>query len=176
MTLEDAKRFYFQYDGSSFHMDREEPAKYNSFKVLDLGKETLRAWDEELLDGIFASLWSEPERVWVGHERIVQIIRRNNCDAEAYVSRLLEEMEKMERLDTFNLTLIIENMAGRTESMIDGGVHAVCKLSGLAARMNGIMERLIRACCALYDADDRFEKAVRHYRNAYAQWGSLAAS
>ncbi len=172
MTLEDAKRFYFQYDGSSFHMDREEPAKYNSFKMLDLGKDTLRAWDEELLDGIFDSLWSDPDRVWVAHGRIVKVIRRNNCDAEGYASRLLDEMEKMERLDPFSMTLIIENMAGRTESMNDGGVHTVCKLSGLEKRMNDIVERLVEACCARHDVDDRFEKAVQRYRSAYATWNS----
>ena len=172
MTPEEAKRFYFQYDGSSFHMDREEPAKYNSFKMLDLGKDTLRAWDEELLDGIFDSLWSDPDRVWVAHGRIVQVIRRNNCDAEGYASRLLDEMEKMEHLDPFNMTLIIENMAGRTEFMNDGGVHTVCKLSGLEKRMNDIVERLIGACCARHEVDDRFEKAVQHYRSSYAKWNS----
>ena len=136
MKLEDAKRFYFQYDGSSFHMDREEPAKFNSFKMLNLGEETLKAWDE------------------------------------AYLNRLLDEMEKMERLDTFNMTLVIENMAGRTESMNDGGVYTVCRLSGLAMRMNDIVERLIGACYARHDTDDRFEKAVRRYRSAYVRWGS----
>ncbi|MBQ6455335.1 MAG: hypothetical protein IJJ32_04545 [Eggerthellaceae bacterium] len=176
MTPEDAKRFYFQYDGSSFHMDREEPVKYNSFKMFNLGEETLKEWDEELLDGVFSSLWSDPDRVWVAHERIVQIIRRDNCDAEAYLGRLLDEMEKMEHLDTFNLTLIIENMAGRTESMNDGGVHVMCKLSGLGARMNGIVGHLIEAGYVRSDADDRFEKAARRYRNAFDKWSSSAAS
>ena len=174
MTPEDAKRFYFQYDGSSFHMDREEPAKDNCFKMLNLGKDTLKAWDEELLDGIFDSLWSKPDRVWVAHGRIVQVIRRNNCDAEGYLSRLLDEMEKMERLDPFNMTLIIENMAGRTESMNDGGVHVFSKHPILEKRMNDIVERLVEACCARHDVDDRFEKAVRRYRSAYATWGPSA--
>jgi hypothetical protein len=153
-------------------MDREEPAKYSSFRTLNLGKETLKEWDEELLDGLFDSLWADPDRVWVAHGRIVQIVRRGNCDAEAYLNRLLDEMEKMERLDTFNMTLVIENMAGRTESMNDGGVYTVCRLSGLAMRMNDIVERLIGACYARHDTDDRFEKAVRRYRSAYVRWGS----
>ncbi|MBE6463719.1 MAG: hypothetical protein E7003_00030 [Eggerthellaceae bacterium] len=176
MTPEDAKRFYFQYDGSSFHMDREEPVKFNSFRMLDLEEETLKEWDEELLDSVFNSLWSDPDRVWVVHERIVQIIRRCHCDAETYVNRLLGEMEKMDHLDSFNMTLVIENMAGRTESMNDGGVHAVCKLSSLEKRMNDIIGCLIEACTARHVVDDRFEKAVRRYRGAYAKWSSSAGS
>ena len=41
MTLEEAKEFYFQYYGFSFHMDREEPARYNSFinRLILLGLE-----------------------------------------------------------------------------------------------------------------------------------------
>ena len=53
MTLAEAKEFYFKYNGFSFHMDREEPAKSGSFRMLNLGKDTLRKWDEELLDHYF---------------------------------------------------------------------------------------------------------------------------
>lgn len=171
MTLEEAKEFYFRYLGSLFHMDREEPAAYGSFKMLGLGKDTLREWDEELLDGLFQKLWSEPDRVWAAHERIVRIIARNNCDTQKNVGRLLDEMEKMEDLDEFNATLIIENMAGRTDPMNDGGVYAVCAYSGLAARMDDIMERLIAACSAHHEADARFDEAVRRYRSAWCRWG-----
>lgn len=172
MNLEEAKEFYFQYSGFSFHMGREEPVKYNSFMKLDLSKSVLREWDEELLDNCFARLWSDPGRVWVFHEKILEIVRRYNCDANQYLSMLLNEMEKMENLDAFNITLIIENMAGRTETTKDGGVYLFCKASGLSVRMNDITERLINSCSAKYGVDDRFEEAVRHYRSAYDTWGT----
>ena len=173
MTLEEAKEFYFQYGGHSFHMGREEPARYDSFKMLDLGADILRKWDEELLDGCFQRLWADPSRVWVLHENILQIIRRNKCDVNKYLSRLLDEMEKMERLDLFNITLITENMAGRNEPMNDGGVYIFCRNSDLAVKMNDITERLISSCSAKYIVNDRFEKAVRRYRSAYHKWELL---
>ena len=175
MTLEEAKEFYFRYYGSSFHMDREEPAKYNSLMMLGLGADTFRAWDEELLDGLFEGLWSDSERVWIAHGRILQIIRRNNCDADECLRRLLDEMEKMNCLDVPNLTLIIENMAGRNEAMSDGGVYVFGKHPILAARMDDIVERLIAVGSAHPEADDRLEKAVRRYRSAYGKWCASAA-
>ena len=63
MTLEEAKEFYFQYYGFSFHMGREEPARYDGFHSLGLGKETLSAWDEELLDGLFDELRTRRPRL-----------------------------------------------------------------------------------------------------------------
>ncbi len=170
MTLEEAKEFYFRYNGFSFHMDREEPRKYNSFRNLDIGKDVLEKWDEELLDDYFRSLSSAPDRAWVSHGNILKIISRNNCDAEKYLSLLLDEMENMEDLDLSNTTLLIENMAGRTEPMTDGGVYIFCKYPDLAEKMGRVMERLIDQCSAKYKADERFEEAVRRYRRSYDTW------
>ncbi len=171
MTREEAKRFYFGYLGFSFHMDREEPARYNSFRMLEIDKETLRQWDEELLENLFEELRERPDRAWATHGNILQVIRRNNCDTGKYLGRLLDEMERMESLGAEQLTLVIENMAGRTEAMTDGGVHIVCRYPELALRMNDVMERLISACSADPAAGGRFEKAVRTYRSACFKWG-----
>ncbi len=174
MTLEEAKEFYFEYYGFSFHMDREEPVRYGSFMMLHPGDDVLGKWDGELLDGLLADLWSDPARIWVSHERIFRIIGRHKCDTGKYLHRILDEMAKMEDLDLFNMTLIIENMAGRTESMKDGGVCILCRYPTLAGRMNDVMERLIAACSANHETDDRFEEAVCRYRSAYRKWGGKA--
>lgn len=170
MTLDEAREFYFQYCGFSFHMDREEPAKYGSFRMLGLGKEVLSAWDEELLDGLFADLRLRRDRVWVLHGNILKIIGRNYCETGRNLARLLDEMERMSDLDLFQITLIIENMAGRTERMTDGGVYVFCRYSDLAGRMNDVMERLIAVCASGFPEDDRFHRAVHRYRLAYGTW------
>ena len=86
MTFEEAKRFYFEYSGFSFHMGREEPARYNSFMALDIDKDTLRSWDEELLNDRFEKLWADPEHVCAVHGNILDIIRRKNCDVRRELS------------------------------------------------------------------------------------------
>ena len=170
MTLEEAKEFYFQYLGYSFHMGREEPAKYSSFRMLDIDKEILQKWDEELLEELFVTMRAKPERSWSAHRDILQIIYRGNCDTAMYLTRLLDEMERMDQIDLFTATLILENMAGRTESMKDGGVYIFCKLSDLAVRMNVVTEHLIESFVANGSSDSRFNKAVRQYRKAYYTW------
>ncbi len=170
MTLEEAKEFYFQYYGFSFHMGREEPARYDGFHSLGLGKETLSAWDEELLDGLFDELRTRRDRVWIPHGNILKVIGRKYCDVGKNLGRLLGEMEHMTDLDLFQTTLVIENMAGRTEHMKDGGVYIVCSCSGPAVRMNDVMEMLISLYGADHPADDRFSQAVSRYRSAYGTW------
>jgi hypothetical protein len=173
MTLEEAKEFYFQYSGFSFHMDREEPVRYNSLRMMDLDEDILSQWDEELLDLRFEALWDDPDRVWSLHRNILDIISRNRCDASAYLARLLKEMEKMGQLDLSGTTLVVENMAGRTESMQDGGVYIFCRYSDLGERMNETVERLIASCSAKHGGDQRFDKAVSNYRRAYRKWKDL---
>ncbi|MBR0085279.1 MAG: hypothetical protein IJL97_01895, partial [Lachnospiraceae bacterium] len=84
MTLEEAKKFYFDYNGYSFHMDREEPLKYNAFCRLRIGKDVLKEWDEELLEEKFERMQTCPERAWTAHGDILKIMRRGNCDISRY--------------------------------------------------------------------------------------------
>ena len=145
MTLEEAKRFYFDYLGLSFHMDREDPVKYNSFRMLGIEKETLRQWDEELLEKLFEELKSVPERSWAAHGNIIKVIGRGNCDVRANLCRLLDETEHMDSLEPDALARVIENMEGRTESGKDGGIYLFRSYPELAARLEGIMKSLASA-------------------------------
>lgn len=170
MTLDEAKDLYFSYLGFMFHVGREEPEKYDSFRMLDIKKDTLKQWDEELLDGLFANLWTKPDRIWSLHSRIIGIIRRGYCDTERYLGRLLDEMERMEGLSPDQLTIIIENMAGRNEPLNDGGVYIFSRHHGFGARMNDIVWRLIAARSAYPDPDGRFSRAVLTYRKSCSKW------
>ena len=167
MTLEEAKEFYFQYYGFSFHMGREEPARYNTFMMLELSPDTLRQWDEELLEELFRHLEDDPGRIWARHGTIIKIIGRNRCDSLQYMIRLLDEMAAMDSLDLLNATLIIENMAGRTADMKDGGAAVFFRLGGPVSRMNEIMEHMIETFKENNETDQRFAGAVRRYRQAY---------
>ncbi len=145
MTLEEAKRFYFDYLGLSFHMDREDPVKYNSFRMLGIEKETLRQWDEELLEKLFEELKSGPERSWAAHGNIIKVIGRGNCNVRVNLCRLLDETEHMDSLEPDALARVIENMEGRTESGKDGGIYLFRSYPELGERLEGIMKRLASA-------------------------------
>lgn len=166
MNIEEAKEFYFRFDGHFFHMDREEPAKANMLRSMGLGPEVYREWDEELLQQYFDRLWADESRVWSIHNRILSILSRNICSPEYRCAELLRQMDGMTGLDLFNKTLILENMAGRTVTGKDGGVYLICTRTKLAEAMNRTVNAIISSAG---DTDDeRFNRAVRSYRAAYS--------
>ena len=168
MTLTEAKELYFKYDGSLFHMEREEPLKYRDFAMLALSEELLKAWDEEMLDKLFAGLYDDSKRIWANHALLLKVIGRKRCDSALYLKRLLKEMEKMETLDLFTKTLILENMAGRDAAQKDGGVYLFAQYPQWASEMNAILQKVVS-----YEkqvSDERFDRAVQAYRNAYQKW------
>ena len=168
MTAEEAKEFYFQYFGISFHMDREKPKEYNEFKQLNLSKETLCKWDEQLLDLLFTEFNSAQAKTWISHGKILKVIDRGNCNSKEELKHLLDAMETKNFNDLADLTMVIENMAGRSGPAKDGGSFIFFKYSGDTNRMNEIMEEKI----ALHrdEKDVRFKEAVRRYRSTYKKF------
>ena len=75
-------------------------------------------------------------------------------------------MDLMEDLDQSQLTLIIENMAGRNESLKDGGTYVFSRFPDLVSRMNQIMEKLILKA----EKNERSATAISRYRKAYDKW------
>ena len=110
--------------------------------MLGIKKETLRQWDEELLEDLFGQLRTGHERAWATHGNIIKVISRGNCNVRANLGRLLDVMEHMDSLEPGDLALVIENMDGRTASKKDGGAYLFRSCPELADRMESIMERL----------------------------------
>ena len=50
MTMEEAERFFKAYGGSSFHMDREDPAGAQLYRRTNVPEETEERWREELAE------------------------------------------------------------------------------------------------------------------------------
>ena len=163
------REFYKQYDGHSFHMAREEPAKYNSW-IVPLPEEIRRKWDQEIIDDLFASLWDDDSRVWSRHYRLIELIKRNKN--ENNIERFLDEMEKMPTLDKRSKIIIIENMAGRDEGH-NGGYKLICQFPQYIDRLNSIMKSITDFTIEERDKSDdmgwqnisdRYEKAVMSLR------------
>ncbi len=166
---EKIREFYKQYDGSSFHMAREEPAKYNSW-IAPLPDEIRRKWDQEIIDDLFTSLWDDDSRVWSRHYRLIELIKRNKNESK--IERFLDEMEKMPTLDKRSKIIIIENMAGRDEGH-NGGYRLVCQFPHYVDRLNIIMEKIMDFTLEESDKSDdlgwqditgRYQRAVMSLR------------
>ncbi|MBQ9827287.1 MAG: hypothetical protein IJM62_01245 [Lachnospiraceae bacterium] len=176
MTLEEAEKFYKEYDGKEFHMYREEPRRYGEFDCLSVPPEIRRKWDAELADGIFASLWDDPGRVWSRHSRLIDVLKRNCSKAD--IDRLLDEMEKMTTLDKRSRILITENMAGRNDTR-KGGCMVICRSKAHIERMERIMNSIMDFTLNSDDESNdmgwtdtagRYKNAVAAYRSALKKW------
>ena len=155
VNIEHIKSAYFDCHGSFFHMAGEHREAYEQFKLLNPDEMVLREWDAELLGEIFAQLWDEPDFVWGRHSRIIEVLNRGRVDIRYWVSRLLDEMEKMDVLDKRNKILIIENMSGRNSRENAGGVHLICTHTDLEPRMHEVMNKLMDFHCDYCDNLDQ---------------------
>lgn len=167
------KTCYFENNGSTFHMSREEPDKY---ALYDSTMPVIFGWDNQLLKKHFKTLWDDPETVWLKHDMIIEVLDRKHIGINRRASRLLDEMEKMDSLDVHNKILIIENMCGRDTDMEEGGVHLFCTRTRLEPRMAAVMDKLIDSCRAGFDNADeirqkeRWSKDVERYKKAYEKY------
>jgi hypothetical protein len=61
-------------------------------------------------------------------------------------------------------------MAGRTDSLKDGGVILFSGYPSLGVRMQQVMEKLIAAGIRSGETDERYMRAVMRYRSACKKW------
>ena len=166
------KATYFDCHGSTFHMAREYPEVYGQYRLLDSGEDLLRDWDNELLESLFARLWDDPDYVWSRHSQIISVLNRGRIDTGSWVSRLLDEMEKMDSLDKKNKIIIIETMSGRNSREDEGGVHLICTHTDLEPRMIAVMNKLMDFSCGPSDNTDRhgWDNILNRYLVATASY------
>lgn len=178
MTLDEAKAFYFKYNGQAFYMDREEPDKSREFRNMHINSETKKRWNEELIEDEFRKMRNMPDKAHMFHESIIIILRRNLVDAAYWGRLLLHETENMSHLDKVNKILIIENMAGRSWDLSDGGVRFFCTCTKLGEEMDRICRKFMDFSCendpqqekVLWDMQERLDRVKRSYQQAYAKW------
>ena len=183
--IDSVKESYIRFQGSTFHMAREDHAAYKRFTALNPGNDLLGKWDQEILENMFSNLWSNPDYVWSVHSSIIRVLNRRHVDLDYWVSRLLDEMEKMVELDKKNKIIIIETMSGHNSKEEQGGVHLICTYTGLESRMVSVMNELKSFYCDDYDnldqigwnnIIDRHLSAVNDYVRAYKKYGKLKLS
>ncbi len=171
------KTCYFENNGSTFHMSREDSDEY---ALYDSTMPVIFGWDRQLLKKHFKTLWDDPETVWLKHDRIIEVLDRKHICIKRWASRLLDEMEKMDSLDVHNKILIIENMCGRDIDMEEGGVHLICTRTRLEPRMVEVMDKLINSCSSGVDNSDsanlkkRYSEDVKKYKKAYERFRKSA--
>lgn len=176
MTIVEAEKYFKQYNGHGFHMCREEPKKYDEYKLLNISSEIEESWRQDIVGEIFEGFFDCPERVWSKHGSMVSLLLATKTRLNENGTRLLSLMDQMNELDKRQKILVIENMAGRTKPQKDGGCYLICSRTTLGKKMNDIMERLMDFECDLDDnteehgwnnIKERHLRAISSYKMAY---------
>ena len=143
LTIEDAKALFVRYDGSLILMHREDPKVYDRFREL-VTDEVHQQWLCELTEFHFKEWHKTPEGLWVHHSRLIGLISQLKGDIRSYIDRLLDGMMSMPA-DALQVILMIENMAGRTASMQDGGCYLIASRTHAAGKMQEVMLPYLRS-------------------------------
>lgn len=178
MTLIEAEKYFKRFDGFFFHMGREEPQNYNTYKALKISEETEEQWRQEIINNYFEHLFNAPDRVWYKFSTIVSIIYSTKTLKEKNCIRLISALKKMSYLDKMSKVLIIEQMAGNRGMSENGACALICMStsSEQRKRMNEIVLKLADFTCTEEDDQPGFAfnnikkrhiKAVENYKARY---------
>lgn len=174
MNMKEAEIYFKRYDGHGFHMYREEPGQYERYKALKISPEIEEQWRQEIIQTVFQSFFEDPQKVRVQHSRIIEIVMGTKTQVENNCLHLLTLMEQLSFLDTRQITLIIEKMAGRTDPRMDGGCYLICSRTSLHEKMNSVMQNLIQNALDSREISDKEEErlfcAINNYESAYSRF------
>ncbi len=174
MTLKEAEEYFKRFDGHPFHMGREEPEMYREFCDMDIPEATKEQWRQELIDSLLKEL-SEKKEGFIVY-RILEIICESKTGiADIYknkkadnISLLLDTIDSLKDVDSFEKILIIENLTKHCGIIV---------VNGLGERLNNTFERLSdipmteeeksERLNMYWSLGERYESAVRKYRESY---------
>lgn len=168
MDINEAKEYFFRYDGHHFHMGREEPSSYKRFCLLEIDRTTQEQWRQEIIQGYFEKWHIKPDDMWCICSRLIEILKETETDKDKNFRKLLRLIEEAsDTMDKGQKILIIERL---TES---------CFLSlsrPVMEEMNSFMETFINFSCSPDDItnktgfdriEDRYKSAVKNYKEKY---------
>ncbi|MBQ1478331.1 MAG: hypothetical protein IIZ33_09325 [Erysipelotrichaceae bacterium] len=160
MELQEAKRYYQDYCGSSFFMDHDDPSKHNEFRSLSISDDTKREWLEELADSLLNKYDPSSKDDWYCLTRLHTVLDNRLCPKKPYLERLLLCLNNG-ILDPHHRVIVLEGFLGTTASRKDGLLH-LCRRE--CPELLPEMKKTILSLASFTDEerkDDRIEKAVQ---------------
>lgn len=114
-TLEQAKDFFIQMEGSPYEMAREFPNRYDEYKQFNIPRQTEREWREEILEKHFLKIkeTEDSRQLWIIHanmERLFVDLKTN----KALETMLMGTEFIRNRVPMKERVLVAETINGRT--------------------------------------------------------------
>ncbi len=163
MTLEQAEKVFKQYNGSSFHMSREEPSVYEAFRAMDLSDRQKDHWRMEIAEEHLKKIKTEEPRSWSYYSSMAEVlmdVRTLNGLQEEY---LIEGIRRQKGCDETVRTITLETVCGRTWDHHDGVIAWFRKHGCDLSRLKEVTGRLLPG--SEEGVDPRFAKAIALYHS-----------
>ena len=114
-TLEQAKEFFIQMNGSSYEMAREYPQRYDEYRQINVSKEIELEWREELLENHFERIREneDEKQIWIIYSDMYRAFE--NLKTSKALEKMLEVTQYIRnKVPMKNRVLIAEYINGRT--------------------------------------------------------------
>jgi len=122
-TLEQAKDFFMQFNGSPYDMVRDFPQRFDEYKSFNISKETQRRWREELLEKYFNNLKesADASRLWADHAEMERLFV--DLKSDAALKTMLKATEYLkDKVPMKDRVMVAETINGRTARSVRGGL------------------------------------------------------
>ncbi len=163
MTLEQAREFFRQFNGSSFHMSREEPQLLKQFEEMNISNEQKDQWRLQLAQEYLDSINRDNPQSWSLFSRLTEVLKPVKTFTDRQEDMIIEAIERQTGSDLLTRTISLETICGRTYDYHDG-------IIAYFRKMGYDMSRLKEASDSLFEEDgntddSRFAKAIRLYHS-----------
>lgn len=175
MNIQDAEIYFKKYNGQSFHMQREDPARFEAYKILNIAQTTKEKWVKELfleykneitnmrdLNSSFVKPSDNFQKMsWLKFGRIIDLTQSYPAMREALYSLVSKERAKIlpsERV------IVAESLIGRGHLKFRSALPFYCYEDNqkiLAQNFLSLAETLILEGKKAGHAIDRHDEALK---------------
>lgn len=167
MTINEAREFFRQFDGFSFHMAREEPAKYETFQKLSISDSQKDQWRKEIACEYFEKIGPDHKDSWAPFSSMSSVLMSMKRTDSLQEELILKGIEKQLSCDIKTKIITLETICGRSHDYHDG-IIAFFKRRGYDSRkLEELSVKLFEN--ELNSEDDRLARAVNTYRSLTAK-------
>ncbi len=182
MDKQQAEEFFKKYRGDAFLMDREDPVGANEYRAAKIDATQEGIWRTELCDELIGKMMDDTAYAWMYHMNCIEVLKEMKARRKDYCAKLMDVtnwLVQCESLDARQRIIMLENMAGRTDSFSDGGICLMAKHIELKSIVSGNVVGLASFTPTAADNQDlpgwenvrtRYDKAVENCRKAFKKF------
>ena len=139
MDLEEARSLFGRYKGRLFMMGREDPFGYHEFVSLQIPKDTLETWRQELIKESFEKAQADPSKAWLPFADIVRVLPSTLTLKEENGDKILDLLETILNDEESDKGLIMTLVYGNTHSRDDSLLCWIEKNTSLKEKLAFIL-------------------------------------